>query len=121
MGKKYTKENYPIEKYDKDKKLVSDVGKIFHNFDDVDLDNPENIRYMKRILGNNLKSPVLRVGPDDSIEPFRHLNECAPKRIYMVLKSLYNSANERTEKFGNPAKKTIETITEKDGQVALVF
>ena len=79
----------------------------------INLDNPyESIEDKINLLEKICGWKNLRVNPNNSLHPFVPIRKCSDGRISMVVKTLYNQAKIRLEKYKEPTKGQLE-ISEK--------
>lgn len=119
MVKRYTRENYTQEQYEKDAELVEAVeGPPMINFSDSSRHLQDKEKILIDILGYN----GLRVGSNRSETRFIPISECNPARVTQVIKERYYAALSRIRRFGDPSKRQetgprgLEPMLERTGQ-----
>lgn len=96
---KYTLENYTLEKYYHDLRIVEKV-ETTESGDFVNFNWNADIK--RGIVEEVLGYKSLKVGSDGKS---LSIEECTSSKVNEVLKSAYNSAKRRIEEFGDPLKR----------------
>ena len=118
---KYTQENYSLQKYMQDKKLVDNIHLRIPCFGQARIEDvPELVKILKEYGYSGLR--VNSNGEENAIVPFSKLIYRDPKRILETSKTTYSVAVKRIKKFGDPSKrikKTVESKVEGAEQLSL--